>query len=114
MVNETIIAPHIAQQNEKDDNDEDHALGEITQDSVGRVMHQIVAVEIRDNLYSGWKYVIIEPLDHGVDGFQHGRSVRTFAEEDNSFDYVVIILNNSVGAMVGLRICPAGESSVLA
>src|SRR5271165_7391900 len=51
---------NIAQQNEKDDDDQDHSFGKIVEDSVCGVIHQVVPVEIRDDFYSRWKYVVIE------------------------------------------------------
>src|SRR5208283_740494 len=92
-------ATNIAQQNEKHNDDQDHSFGEIVEDSVRGVIHQVVPVEIRYDFYSGWKYVVVEPLDHGVDALQHFRSVRSFAEKHNTFDHVVIVLDHTVGSV---------------
>ena len=92
-------AADVAQKNEEDDDDQDHAFREVVQHRVGGVMHQVVAIEIRDDLHSGRQDVIVELVDHGVKAFQHGRRVRAFAEKHDAFDDVVIVLNYAVGAM---------------
>src|SRR5208337_4691130 len=92
-------AASVAQQNEKNDDDQDHSFGEIVENGVGGVIHQIVPVEIRDDFYSGWKYVVVEPLDHGVDALQHLRGVRSFAEKHDTFDHVVVVLDHTVGSV---------------
>src|SRR5271166_1705219 len=97
---------NIAQQNEKDDDDQDHSFGEIVEDSVCGVIHQIVPVEIRDDLYSRWKYVVIESLDHGMNALQHLRRVCSFTQKHNTFHHVVIVLNHTVGPMDRLANLP--------
>ena len=62
-------------------------------------MDQIVAIEIGDDLHSRRQNVIIEPGDHRVQTFQHRGRVCTFAEKDNSFDDVVVVIYYPVGAM---------------
>src|SRR5208283_3470796 len=94
-------ATNIAQQNEKDNDYEDHAFGEVEEDGVRGVIHQVVPVEIGDDFYSGWKYVVVELLDHGVDALQHLRRIRPLAQEHNAFDHVVIVLDHSVRSMDG-------------
>src|SRR5580700_1417701 len=92
-------AANIAQQNENNDNDQDHSFGEIVEDGVRRVIHQVVAVEVRDDFHSRWKYVVVELLDHCVDTLKHLRGVCSFAEKHNTFHHVVIVLDHAIGPM---------------
>src|SRR5271165_171840 len=92
-------ATNIAQQNEKDNDDQDHSFGEVVENGVRGVIHQVVPVEIGYDFYPGRKYVVVEPLDHGVDALQHLRRVRAFAKKHNTFDHVVIVFDHTVGSM---------------
>ena len=77
-------------------------------------MYQIVAIEIWDDLHSRRQNVIVEPLDHRVEAFQHRGCVCAFAEKDNSFDDIIVVINYTVGAMGTLFQFGPNESLALA
>ena len=99
-------AADIAQENEKDDHDENHSFGEIVQHRVRRVMHQIVAIQVGNDLHARGQDVIIQLLHHGVNALHRRRRVRAFAHEHDAFHDVVVVNHHAVGAMNGLSDLP--------
>ncbi len=100
MVRETMIAPRMFPKKKEEDNDnQEHAFCEIVQDRVSGEMYQIVAIEIGHDLYSRRENVIVEPLDHRVKAFKHRGCVCSFAEKDNSFDDIIVVIDYTVGTM---------------
>src|SRR5215469_7813504 len=90
---------HIAQKDKQDNDNQDHALTEIMENGVGGVVHQIVAVQVRNNLYAGWKYLFIEPPHHSVDAVHGGRRIRALAHEHDSFNHIVFINHHAIFTM---------------
>src|SRR5262249_11337679 len=95
-------AAHITQKNKQDDDHQDHSLGEVMHHGVRRVVHQVVAVEIRDDLYAPWQDLLVQALHHGVDALESGGPVRSLAHKHDAFDDVIIVDNHAIGAMDGL------------
>src|ERR1700722_3143238 len=93
-------AANVAQKKEEDNHDQDHAFCQVVQDGVSGVVHEIVAVQIRHDLHTRGQDVIIQLVHHGVQAFQHGRSVCAFAQKNDAFYHIVVILNHAVAAVV--------------
>ncbi len=92
-------AANVPQKQEQNDDDQGHAFGKIVQHRVRGVVNQIVAVQIRNDLYAGRKDVLIQPLHHGVKIFQHGGRVGALAQKDDALDHIVVVHHRPVRAM---------------
>ena len=69
MVSATISAPRdIAQEQEQNDDDQDDAFGQVVQHGVGGEMHQVAAIEERNDLHAGGQNVVVQLLHFGVNG----------------------------------------------
>src|ERR1700679_4193966 len=60
-------AAQVAEKQEEDECDEQDAHGEIVEHRGGGELQKITAVEEGDDLYAGWKDVVVELLDFGMD-----------------------------------------------
>ena len=96
-------ASNVPQEKEKDHDDQKHTLCEIVQHRVSRLMHQIVAIEIGDDLHPRGQNMVVEPFDHRVQAFQHSRGVCAFTKEHDPFDDVIVIVDHTV--------IPSGETA---
>src|SRR5580658_3723218 len=92
----------IAEKQEKNNYHQNHSLDEVVHDRVGRVVNEIVAIQIRNDLHTPWQDEVVQPFDHGMDSFERGGRVRTLAHEHNPFDHIVVIDHESVSPVNGL------------
>src|SRR5277367_6968247 len=78
-------SPSVAKKNEQYDDYQEHSLGEVVEHRMGRVMDQVIAVQVRNDLHARWKNMLIQSPNHGVNGVQRGGGVRALAQKHNSF-----------------------------
>src|SRR5580698_716537 len=86
----------IAEEQEKNNYNQNHSLGEVVHDCVGRIVNEIVAIQIRNDLHTPRQDGVVQAFDHGMDSFERGGRVRTLAHEHNPFDHIVVIDHESV------------------
>src|ERR1700722_3782377 len=91
----------IAEKQEKNNHHQDHSFREVMHDGVRRVVHQIVAIEVRNDLHATRQNVIVEPLHHGMWRFQCCSGVRTLAHEHDAFHDVTVVDHHAVGSVDG-------------
>ena len=90
-------AAHIAQKQEQNDHDQNDSFGQVVQHRVRRVVHQIAAIQIRNDLHARRQDVHRSAaIDLGVDRLQRGGGVRALAQKHDSFDHVIVV-DDSVG-----------------
>ncbi len=95
-------AAEIAEEEKEDDGDEQDAFGEIVQDGVRGEMHQVAAVEERDDLHAGREDLFVQLVNFVVNGDQGFVGVGALAKQDDAFDDVIIVDNRAVFAVNGL------------
>src|SRR5580704_10354722 len=91
----------IAEKQEKNNHDQNHSFGEVMHDGARRVVHQIVAIQVRNDLHAARQNVIVEPPHHGMDSFECCGRVGTLAHEHDAFHYVTVIDHHAVGSVDG-------------
>ena len=81
MVSATMIAPRTFPRNRNRMIDhQDDAFGEVVQHRVGGVVHQIAAVDERNDLHAGRQNVVVQLLDLRVKPFQRRLRIGAFAQ----------------------------------
>ena len=107
MVSATMSAPRtLPRKRKRMIDDQDDAFGQVVQHGVRGVVHQIAAIEKRNDLHARRQDVLVEPLDLGVNAVQRRRRIRALAQEHDAFDHIVVIDHHAVGAVDGLADLP--------
>ena len=73
---------------------------------MGRVVDQIVAIQVGNDLDAPREDFLVEPADHGVNSFQSGCRIRSFAHEDDALDHIVVVYHHAIRAVNGLPDLP--------
>ena len=92
---------HVAQEHEQHDRDQDDSLGQVVHDGVRGEMHQVAAVEKRDDGDARRKQArmpvrSVELLYFLVDRFERGVAFGAFLQQDDALDDVVVVENVAV------------------
>ena len=100
-------AAHVAEKEEQNQRDQQHAVGQIAQDGVGGVVHEFAAVEMGDELHalrqqSGFAIGAVQLVDLLMKRFEGGFGDGALAEQDDAFDHVVIVEDGAVFFADGL------------
>ena len=64
---------------------------QIVQHRVGGVVHQIAAVEERNDLHAGRQDVLVQFLHFLVNGLQRRVGLRAFAQQHDAFHHIVVV-----------------------
>ena len=75
----------------QDNHHQDYALREVVQNGVGCKVNQIAAVDKRHDLNAGRQNVVVQLLDFFVNAHQRGIGIRSFAQQNNSRDHIVVV-----------------------
>ena len=92
-------AAHIAQEEEENDGDQDHAFGQVALDGLDGELDQVGAIEEGNDLDALGQDAVVELLDLLVDALQNRVGVVAFLQQHDAFDGVGIIDDRAVGAM---------------
>ena len=97
MVSATISAPRdIAEKEKQNDGDEQDAFTQIVQHGVRRVVHQVAAIQKRNDLHSRRQDMFVQFLHLGVNSFERGIRIRLLCEEHNAFHNIVVVDDRAV------------------
>ncbi len=96
-------AAHIAEKEEEDDRDQNHALGQVVLDGLDGELDQIGAVEEGNDLYAFGQNAgdLFELVDFFVNALQHRIGVVALLQQHDAFHGVGIVDNCAVGPMRG-------------
>src|SRR5271165_845004 len=89
----------IAQKQEQNERDEDHPLGQVVKHRVGREANQTAAINERNDLHPPGQNVIVHLLNSLVKSFKNRVRIRTFPQEHDAGNDVVVIDDLAVFAM---------------
>src|SRR5580658_4038043 len=89
-------AAHVAEEEEENDGDQNHALGKVALHSLHRELHQIGTVEERHNLNALRQNAVIQLVDFLVDFLEDGVGVVPLLQEHNALNRVGVIDNRSI------------------
>src|SRR5712692_863847 len=92
-------ASKIAEKHEQNRHHQQDSLGQIVQDGVGRVMYQVAAVEMGDNLHPGWKLALVQVLHLFMQRLKCGVELGALAQQHNALYDVVVVDHAPVFAM---------------
>src|SRR5579872_2734737 len=91
---------NIPKKEKENDRDQDHALAEVMQHGVQRVVKQIATIEHRNDLHPLRQNVIVQFLYLLVNSFQCGTLFGPFAHEHAALDNVRLIDNDAVRSVI--------------
>ncbi len=83
--------------------DQDDAFGEVVQHGVRGEVHQVAAIDERDDLHARGQDVIVQLLHFRVNALQRRVGVRAFAQEHDAGNHIVVVDDLAVLAMNGSR-----------
>src|SRR5215831_16622702 len=95
------VAANNSEKEEKNDDNKNHAFGEIVEDGVGGVAKKVAAVQERHDFYARRQDVVVELIDPLVNGVESGLGIRAFAQKYDAGTHVVVIDDDAVFAMDG-------------
>ena len=103
MVSATISAPRtLPRKQEEDDDDQDDSLGQVVQDGVGGEVQQVASVDEGDNLHALRQNLVVQFLYFLMDAFQHGLCIVALLQHGDARNYIVVIDDSSVLAVIRL------------
>ena len=79
--------------------DQNDAFGQVVQHRVRGVVHQVAAVEKRNDLHARRQDVLVQLLHLLVDGLQRRVGIGALAQQHDAFDHVVVVDDLAVRAM---------------
>src|SRR5208283_3991799 len=81
---------YIAQEEKENDDDKNDSFSQVVQHRVSGEMHQVAAVNKRNNLHSFRQYVVVQFLHFFMNRDQRWVGCRTFTQQNDSRNYIVI------------------------
>ncbi len=94
-------AAKVAEEQKQNHGNQNDALGQVVQHGVRGVMHQVAAVEERNDLHAGRQDVIVQFFDLVVNAGQRGVGIGAFAQQHDAFHHIVVVNNLAIGAVNG-------------
>ena len=106
-------AAHIAEEEEENDGDQNHALGQIVQHSVRREVEQFAAIDKGNKRNALRQDQIVELLDPRVDSLERWLCVGAFLQRDDAADDIVVVDQLSILAVIGVAELPKADHRAL-
>ena len=90
-------AAHVAQEEKENQRDQQHAVGQIAQDGVRGVVHQVAAVEVGNEFHAlRQAAAVVQFVDFLVQRVESGIGLRALAQQDDAFDHIVIVDDGAI------------------
>ena len=89
-------AANIPEKQKEDDHHQNDAFGEVVQHGVGRVVHQIAAIDERNHLHARGQNGVVQFLHLLVNSLQRRVGVGAFAQQRDAGNHIVVIDELSV------------------
>src|ERR1700680_4717615 len=77
-------AAQVSQEHKQDHRNQYDSFGEVVQHRVGGQMHQIAAIQVRNDFYAGRQEVLVEKIHFFVKRLQSVIRILPLAQQDNS------------------------------
>src|SRR5580700_11416996 len=81
-------AAYVAEEDKENDGDQNNSLGQVVEHGMSSQMHQVAAIQVRDNLHTRRQEVIVEELDLLMQGRQHIIPVGALAQQHDAGDHI--------------------------
>ncbi len=91
-------AANIAEKEEKNYGNQQHAFGQVVKHGMRGQVHQVAAVQERDDLYPRRENALVQLLHFFVNGYEGFVRIGALAQQDDSFDRIVAIHYRAVRA----------------
>src|SRR6266436_4182226 len=106
-------AAKIAEKEEKNDGDQQHAFGQVMKHGVRGQMHEVAAVQERNNLHSGRKNALVQLLHLFMNGYQRFIRIGALPQEDDSLHGIFAIEDRAICAANGFADLPQANFRTL-